>query len=339
MAGRIDILADRRRWLRQSLVGLLMLPLSVLPFWAYLSGTAEGRLLWSKATLEVSPQQLPELTAAQRAGLAADAPDYRGAAAVLVYHGIGERSTEGGAAIPPETFAGHLAGLEAAGMNPVTVSELAAACADGDGDELPANAVAVTFDDGRAEAMMHADGLLRQAGWRASMFVIAGAADEPGIFYAGWDQLRERVASGRWDLQSHTGELHDLVPGTEGQRPLLVNRLPGEPLQGWRARVAADLDAADRRIAAAAGVDDPVGFAYPFGAWGGDDRSNDDRIAPALRELLADRYAMAFTQDDQDTVPLADCGGDPLNVRRLSVEDWSPQRLVDEIAGMAARSG
>lgn len=339
--GRVDVLADRRKWLRQSLVGLLMLPLSLLPFYAYLTATAEGQLLWSKASVTIERPDLAPLDIDERRWVRANAPDYSGGAAVLVYHGVGDAGDDTDEqAMSAETFGRHLAALEEAGMTPITVSQLADACADGDGSELPDDAVAVTFDDGREESMLYADPLLEEAGWVASMFVITGAADEPGVFYASWDDLRTYAESGRWDLQGHTAQLHDVVEtdDPDDQYPLLVNRVDGEDLAAWEDRVEADLDEADARLSTEAGVPKPAAFAYPFGAWGGDPRTLDDRIAPALHDLLEQRYELAFVQDDQDSVPLADCSGDPLRTRRLDVGDWGPRKLIHRLRAMAERT-
>src|SRR5437763_7218489 len=54
-----------RRMLRQAIVGLLMLPLSVLPFIAYFKYTPEGRLLWAKFVVSISRPHLPQLSPAE----------------------------------------------------------------------------------------------------------------------------------------------------------------------------------------------------------------------------------------------------------------------------------
>ncbi len=38
--------------------------------------------------------------------------------------------------------------------------------------------------------MMFADPLLQQASMVATMFVITNAASEPGVYYAGWDDIQ-----------------------------------------------------------------------------------------------------------------------------------------------------
>jgi peptidoglycan/xylan/chitin deacetylase (PgdA/CDA1 family) len=317
------------------LVGLFMLPLSMAPFAVYLRATPEGRLLWTRATLRFSTPELPRLDPAEARRLRADAPRYRGGVAVLVYHGLGSSTDgEGRFTIPVSRFAEHLNALRAAGFRFVTASEVARAFSAR--RPLPDNAVMLTFDDGRAEAMMLADPLLRQAGARATMFVITDRTEDPGLFYASRDALRRYAASGRWDLQSHTARLHDVRDTSAGELPLLTSRADGETLPEYRRRVAADLDRADRSIAELSGRA-PVAFAYPFGAYGAD-RSNDPRIRTLLAGLLARRYRLAFQQDDQPTVPLLTCRTSRMTARRLEVGAWSGTELLRRLRAMVRRT-
>ena len=340
MSSYVDLPADpsgRPVWVRQTFVGLLMLPLSLVPFFAYLTGTAEGRLLARRADVTINDPTLPHIPRGDATWIVEHAPDYDDGVAVLVYHGIGESSLddEEGQTLTAEEFGEQMAALRLADMSPITASQMAAACTAG--IALPPNAVMVTFDDGRSEAMMFADPLLRQADMVATMFVIAGASDSSGLFYAGWEDLTRYAGSGRWDLQGHTAALHDTLPDTDVQLPLLVNRMEGEALSDWHQRVRDDLDRADEMMVREAGVPDPVAFAYPFGAWGGDDRTNDPRIAEQLRDMLEDRYVLAFHQDEQESVPLSTCDQDLLGLRRLDVKPWSGAQLISQINAMAER--
>ena len=83
--------ADRLA-LRQYLVGLIALPLSLLPFLAYLTMTPEGRLVADKIRVALAPPALPTLSSSQQIVAATRAPKYQGRVMVLVYHGIGSAS-------------------------------------------------------------------------------------------------------------------------------------------------------------------------------------------------------------------------------------------------------
>ncbi len=318
---------------RQLLAGLLAIPLSLLPFAAYGSWTSEGRLLTDKIQIRFAPPTLPELDRHERAELQAAAPAYEGRVMPLVYHGVGsEGSGEGDLVISPERFAEQLAALKAAGMHFVTATEVAEAF--GGGEPLPPNAVLLTFDAGRSDAVLWATRLLEQAEARATMFVITDATERPGAYYAGWGALQD---SGVWDLQSHTAGLHEEQETEDGPLPALVSRAEGEGREEWRERVRTDLDRADEALRERTG-DDPVAFAYPFGAWGAPDRTNDPAIALDLLYELGQRYRLAFHQDGQEDIPLAGPETFPFQIRRLEVGDWDGTELVRQIAAAAART-
>jgi peptidoglycan/xylan/chitin deacetylase (PgdA/CDA1 family) len=328
--------APDRKWARQALIGLLMLPLSVLPFIAYFKYTPEGRLLWAKFTVSIHPPHLPELSSADAAWARSHAPSYDGAVALLVYHGIGPSADDNtGFSISPGQFGEQLATLKAAGMHAVTAREVADAFAGR--ATLPPNAVMISFDDGRADAMLYADPLLKQAGMKATMFVITRAAGDPGIYYVGWDRLREYARSGRWDLESHTANSHHLQPVADGpELPALTSLAPGETFAEYRWRVTADLHTASRTLAREIGQT-PVALAYPFGAHG-TERTNDPGIRRFLPAAVSDVVSIAFEQDEQLTWPLATCHDDQTSLRRLEVGPWSGRTLLRKIVAAQART-
>jgi peptidoglycan/xylan/chitin deacetylase (PgdA/CDA1 family) len=322
------------RQLRQMLVGLLALPLSALPFLAYGLLTPEGRLLRDRLIVAVSPPKLPALSAEQLQAAATGAPRYEGRAMALVYHGVGSSSdAEGGFVVSPRRFGEHLATLRAAGMQAVTATDVARASAGG--TPLPDNAILITFDDGRADALMFADPLLDEAAMKATMFLISSATDRPNLYYAGWDRIEDAARSGRWDIQAHTHDSHRESDAAGGARlPVLTSLAPGESLAEYQVRIAGDLDRNDAAIEAHVGRR-PVAFAYPFGAYG-NDRSNDPRIREVLRNEISHRYAVAFHQDEQESVPLLDpTRDDRAGLRRLEVGDWSGAELLGRIARAA----
>ncbi|HUR23804.1 MAG TPA: polysaccharide deacetylase family protein [Acidimicrobiales bacterium] len=321
---------------RQLMVGLMALPLTALPFVAYANLTPEGRLVRDRAMVALAPPDLPTLTPRAVDAATAAAPRYEGGVMALAYHGIGSASdSEGGFVVSPKRFGEHLATLRAAGMNTVTAADVAAAFTGG--PALPPNAVMLSFDDGRADAMMFADPLLKQANMAATMFVISGAASEPGVYYASWDKIEGYAKSGRWDIQSHTAESHreQAAAGTESL-PVLTSLAKGESLEEYRIRVREDLRKAGDAIENHVGHR-PVAFAYPFGAYGSE-RSNDPAIIDVLREEVGREYRVAFQQDDQDTVPLLTADQDHLLLRRVEVENWTGLQLLQRI-DRAARPG
>jgi peptidoglycan/xylan/chitin deacetylase (PgdA/CDA1 family) len=326
----------QRAALRQLIVGLVALPLSVLPFLAYCWLTPEGRLVRDKAIVAISPPRLPALTPDKEREAAAIVPRYEGRVMALVYHGIGSAGdTDGGFVVSPARFGEHLATLRAAGMHVVTAADVAWSFALG--QPLPDRAVMISFDDGRSDAMLFADPLLEQAGMKATMFVISEAAAKPGLYYAGWNRLRAAARSGRWDIEAHSDGSHHMQRVAGGASlPALTSLSPGESLDAYRTRVHDDLERNSAAILAHVGQR-PVAFAYPFGAYGAA-RTNDAGIEAILRDEVASRFVLAFHQDDQDTLPLVDPSQSRVGLRRLSVGDWSGTALLQRIA-RAAGSG
>jgi peptidoglycan/xylan/chitin deacetylase (PgdA/CDA1 family) len=335
-AGELDpqTRSDRRR-LRQLIVGILALPLSVLPFVAYATATPEGRLVAERVIVALKPPTLPVLSTGQVAAARRAAPSYKNKVMLLAYHGIGSGSdAEGGFVISPGRFGEQLATLKAGGMNVVTATDVARAF-DG-GRPLPDKAVMISFDDGRTDALLYADPMLAEAHMSATMFVITSAAADPGIYYASWPDLEKYADSGRWDIESHTSSLHHEQKVGDGRMlPALTSLLPGESLDEYRARVHTDLSNAKSAIAAHVGTS-PVAFAYPFGAYGAE-RTNDPAIRKILRQEVASLYLVAFHQDEQGSIPLASAGQDHLGLRRLEIGDWSGLSLLGHIRASALR--
>ena len=321
---------------RQVLVGLLALPVSVLPFVAYAQFTPAGGLLLAKVHVAVAPPTLPEYRSGEVEAMRARAPRWSGLAAVLVYHGMGSTSAEQAWTISPEHFADQIATLRASGMTPITAADLAAARAGAAG--LPDNAVLVSFDDGRTDAFLWADPVLELADWKATMFVITSEAEQSSLYYQGWDEMAAFAGTGRWDIESHTDGMHYEQEAAGGESlPALTSLQPGETIDGYAYRTTDDLDASVQAITDRVGVA-PHAIAYPFGAYGAEG-TNHPRLQRVLADEVRSRFALGFHQDDQDTVPLAGCSGDPLMVRRLEVGNWTGAQLLDRLTTMAAARG
>jgi peptidoglycan/xylan/chitin deacetylase (PgdA/CDA1 family) len=314
-----------------------MLPLTLLPFVAYFNLTEQGALVWERFKVELSPPTLPIVSRADMAWIRGHGPHYTGAVALLLYHGIGSGTDgDGGYTTSPERFAEQLAMLQAADMHSVTARDVAAALAGR--TTLPPNAVMISFDDGRSDAMMYADPLLRQSHMQATMFVIASAADDPGIYYVSWDDLRGYRATGRWDLESHSAASHFEWEVGGRLLPTLTSIEAGETIEAYRRRVSQDFAEASSQIHSRTGAL-PVAFAYPFGAHGTgyDHRTNDPRLGAILRAEIASEYEIAFDQDDQASWGLAACDADPYHLHRLEIGDWSGRTLLERIARAGAR--
>src|SRR5262245_20138507 len=247
-----------RRWLIEAIVGLAMIPLTAVPIWLYVAHTDDGYLMYLRGRYALAAPGTPGLGDEQyRLALEARRRlrEIHGVP-VLVYHGIGRIGADdagGRFVLTRERFAEQMASLRAAGYEPVTTDQLALyLSADPASDDipeaevlrLPPKPILITFDDGRADAMIQADPILEDTRMRATMFVIGKPTETGSFYYESAEKLRENVRSGRWELQNHTYDLHDFVQTADGQISALVAPNPGESITGYARRIGSDLDRA-----------------------------------------------------------------------------------------------
>jgi peptidoglycan/xylan/chitin deacetylase (PgdA/CDA1 family) len=340
--------ARRRRWLIEVIVGLAMIPLTAVPIWLYVTRTDDGYLMYLRGRYALAAPGTPGLEDEQlRRALEARKRlrDIHGVP-VLVYHGIGKigaDSSDGRFVLTRERFAEQMASLRAAGYGPVTADQLALylsadpASADIPEHEvlgLPEKPILITFDDGRADAMIQADPILEDTAMRATMFVIGKPTESGSFYYESAERLRGYAGSGRWDLQTHTYALHDRIETPQETVSALVVPEPGESLQAFARRIASDLDRNQTLLERLTGRQ-PVAFAYPFGDWG---EKAPRGVAEAVRQVLDSRVELAFDQDGQEVWRPVLPGDDGLRLHRLEVADWSGAELLARLEAGHARA-
>ena len=121
-------------------------------------------------------------------------PPWPAGGLTLLYHRVTELAADPQRlAVSPARFSDQLDVLCARGV-PLPLDALAARARDG---TLPANAFAITFDDGYADVLIEALPRLRAAGVPATVFVSAGPAGADREFW--WDEL-ERLLLGAGSL-------------------------------------------------------------------------------------------------------------------------------------------
>jgi len=175
---------------------------------------------------------------------------------LLMYHSIATQAAPRFQkfVVRPDMFAAHMDYLAAERYSTLTAADLARHRLSG--QSLPSRAVILTFDDAYADFADAALPILREHGFRATMYVptgyvgttarwlrTCGEADRPVL---SWQALRDIITEGvEVAAHSHSHPQLDRIPGPavadEMQRckALLEDRL-GEPVHG---------------------------FAYPFGYW------------------------------------------------------------------------
>ena len=276
----------------------LLLPLSIVPIVLMAPALAESHDSFKRLWLNRSTVAAPavQLTAAQRATYV-PLPTFRGAVPVLTYHGINPR-IDSQYTITPKAFAEQMAMLRQAGFHTITAEQYAR-FPGGSAKDLPSRPILITMDDGQLDSYRYADPILRQNGFRATMFVITDPVDRGNPFYLRWDEFRRMRDSGRWDLQLHAGAMHKMVridgEGTQGaayaNRMWVDGRL--ESFAAYERRVTNDLDLGMRRLRKELGPVRADLFAYPFsadGSW----QTNDPRIPAFLDQALYARFSEVF---------------------------------------------
>jgi tetratricopeptide (TPR) repeat protein len=219
---------------------------------------------------------------------------------VILYHGLSPLRRSD--ALWVENFRKHMSALRAHGYNPVTVTEL---------DQffqgqrsLPSKPIAITFDDGRVDSFVNADPILKEMGFKATMFVQVSPRRK-WHFHANSEDLTEWRATGRWDLQAHGYLAHDLIQidgnGRKGRffanRMWLASENRLETLKEFRSRLESEYAQAREKVAELTPGNEIVAFAYPFGDYGQADFTNTPEAAAFNRELVRKNFHMAFVQE------------------------------------------
>ncbi|MBI2384766.1 MAG: tetratricopeptide repeat protein [Elusimicrobia bacterium] len=247
------------------------------------------------------------------------AKDERTVIPALLYHGISP--THRTDSIPVETFRAQMRALKKKGYQSITASELALAMQGK--AALPPKPILITFDDGRADSFDNADPVLRETGYRATMFVHVSRLRKP-YFHAGAEDIARWASTGRWEIQAHGSQAHDpMILDAFGRRGhFLPNRKwlgeEGrlETLSEYQDRVARDFEEAKAGVEAIVPGRRVVAFAFPFGDYGQNDYSNTPESAAINRALVKKNFRLAFVQAQQGMNTLS---SNPTDLKRFSV--------------------
>jgi peptidoglycan/xylan/chitin deacetylase (PgdA/CDA1 family) len=290
-----------------------------------------GTLPWIGNLTAGIPQQ-------QNSALAQSVP-------VLLYHGVidtpGWKSD--GTNISLSDFQSQMFALKKAGYNSITLAQFLDFMQSG--KPLPANSILITFDDSRADSYYPVDPILRVLGYNAVMFVITGrsigVSTQDSNFHLSQEDLEHMLASGRWELASHTQNGHGYLKvdanGTQADGHLIGHFMSDkqwldgqgrlETDQEYYQRVSADLIASKKDLENSLGIK-VLGFAYPFGDYG-----NDTQNFPGSKDMLSNLvnslFPLSFRQVNENEFPVNYPGKDFRLVKRIDVnEDMSKDQLL-----------
>ena len=128
---------------------------------------------------------------------------------ILLYHCIEENFTEdiSNVAITKDTFTIHMQTLKDAGYTPISFDEYYQFVEHG--KPLPQKPIMITFDDGYLSNYLVAYPILKDLGFKATIFIVAssvGKSNTADINYPHftWGQAKEMVQSGVIEIGSHT---------------------------------------------------------------------------------------------------------------------------------------
>lgn len=243
---------------------------------------------------------------------------------VIMYHGLHPSKTrQNRYVISPELLAGDLRWLTENGYTTVTVADLIDYVQGR--RELPQKPVMLTFDDGYLNNHIYGTPLLKEAGCRAVLSPICSETvrysalpdRDPAYAQVRWDDLREMVASGCWEIQNHTYSMHTLRPRHGSARRA------DETASAYKEALIGDVGRAQALFAQELGTA-PTAFFYPFGAIGEGE--------PALLKELGFQALFTCTERQnrltKDPECLYELG------RFLRPPDVSPARFFTKTVGL-----
>jgi poly-beta-1,6-N-acetyl-D-glucosamine N-deacetylase len=321
------------------IVGLIAIPLTALPFVAYAHYSQEGRLIALHVDRAFRGPAFARLDPADAKYVKSHHLHYSNAVLVLNVHAVMDGGATSDAAnpessvLPVRLFAADMQMLRDAGYHTVTPEQITAWRAGV--LDLPHDALLLTFDDGRTDTVLNAAPILRRVGMRATVFAIGGAWKKSPLYEASPEGLRSLQRQG-WSIEAHASAPHGSIDAGGGTSlPYLSARrsVDGrlETLAQFRTRAAAEYRKA-RQAAEKIANRPVVAFAWPFGAYGSDTRTNDPRLAEINVNEARRVYSLGFNEDGQTSFGLLTRESDPMRIARFElVPTLSPRQLFERL--------
>lgn len=119
---------------------------------------------------------------------------------VLMYHSINDNAPDNNLVIPPDQFKKQMKFLKDEGFNTLDLNELYYYLKTG--KSVPKKAVAITFDDGYVDNYKYAYPVLKEYGFKATIFMITDNVDKHPNFLT--STMLKEMSSNNISIQSHT---------------------------------------------------------------------------------------------------------------------------------------
>ncbi|UPT75147.1 MAG: tetratricopeptide repeat protein [Elusimicrobiota bacterium] len=239
---------------------------------------------------------------------------------VLLYHGISRFERADG--VPQHRFREQMIALKEKGYQSITVGDLDRVFQGK--ATLPAKPILITFDDGRSDSFVNADPVLKEVGYKATMFVHLSKLRKPH-FHASNADIAAWESTGRWEMQAHGTQAHDPMRldahGHKGHflpnRKWLEDKGRVETVAEFTTRVDADYKEAREGVEQIIGGRRVVAFAYPYGDYGQNDYSNNPDSTKINQSLVRKHFRLAFVQEQYGINTLS---SNPTDLRRFEVQ-------------------
>ncbi len=281
-------------------------------------------------THTVTPQTTPAGTQA-----------YAESVPILLYHGLLDKSD--GLNVTLNNFTDQMLALHKAGYHTIDIEEFYDFMKGH--RKLPDKSFILTFDDGRRDSYYPADPLLKKLGYKAVMYVIMNRLGKTP-FYLSTDELQRMQASGRWELQSHGKNDHDLYivspQGAKGH--FMSNKLwldseqRFETAEELQTRIYTDLLDAKKEMDDTFTINS-LSYALPFGDFG-QTSVNFPESRPIILDTVHSLYEMTMYQ-------MWPSGGSTFNypdpktymIKRIDVRpQWTGADLLNFLESQRARA-
>lgn len=253
---------------------------------------------------------------------------------VLLYHGIIENPD--GSNILLKDFKDQMFALKKAGWQTISIEDFYAFMRGE--KQVPDKSFLLTFDDGRKDSYYPVDPILKVLDYNAVTFIITkySVGDGSGSnYYLSKNELKRMIKSGRWEIEAHTREGHDIYKISQnGERGHYYtnklwldneNRLETE--EEFMGRIKSDFISAKSDVERELGVK-VMSFAFPFGDFG-QNSVNFPEAKPIVLDFVKSVYPMSFYQVWPGKGFSFNYPNEDMLIKRIDVKaDWSAEALL-----------
>lgn len=184
-----------------------------------------------------------------------------------MYHSIlKDKSRLNDYVISPDEFESDLKYINENGYNTIVMNDLINYVQNG--TPLPDKPIMITFDDGYYNNYTYAFPLLKKYNCKAVISPIAyysnlyseNPDESPAYSHCTWENLKEMMDSGVFEIQNHSYNMHKNENGRNG-----VNKISGETFDEYKNIITEDITTAQNIFKENLNYTPSV-FTYPFGA-------------------------------------------------------------------------